>query len=68
MYKYFMKIEPTHTLLYKQKLVNSNLCDLCSMTNKTLEHLFRECPKAANFCGQVGIFLHSKYEQINLDT
>ena len=42
-YKYLFRIIPTNKRLFLQNIVNSNLCDFCSMDIESIQHLFWEC-------------------------
>ena len=59
-YKIITRIIPTNTLLYKQKLTNSNLCDFCSMHYETIEHLFWECPLVTKLWYEVANYMKQK--------
>lgn len=42
-FKYIYRIIPTNKYLHRVKLTSSSLCQFCSETVETLEHLFWEC-------------------------
>ena len=48
-YKYLFRIIPTNKRLFKQNIVNSNLCDFCNMDIETIHHLFWECNQVQIF-------------------
>ena len=42
-YRYIVRIVPTNQFLTKCNIVDSALCELCSMEIETVSHLFWEC-------------------------
>ncbi len=66
-YKYLNKIIATNDYLYKYNIVNSNLCDFCSMSLETNKHLFWECSKSQQFWSELGTFLNNNNIVCNLN-
>ena len=66
-YKFLMRILPCNKKLYKQKLVNSTLCDFCAMNVETTTHLFWECNVTRAFWAELQQFLHNKDFIINFN-
>ena len=66
-YKLINRIIPTNTYLFKCKLTNSNLCDLCSCDIETIVHLFWECPVIQHLWSNLKSFLQSKGITIELN-
>ena len=64
-YKFIMRIIPTNTYLFKCKISNSNLCDLCNRNIETVKHLFWECEHSQHFWSQLKTFLSE--QNINID-
>jgi hypothetical protein len=59
-YKYLMQIIRCNDFLCKYGIVNSNLCDFCSMCTETQRHLFWECNLTQTFWSNLRIYLNSK--------
>ncbi|MES9884044.1 MAG: reverse transcriptase domain-containing protein [Sedimenticola sp.] len=66
-YKCLMRIIATNVHLYKCGIVNSNLCDLCSMAPETYKHLFWECQKSQFFWSELNTFLQDNNINFTLD-
>ena len=58
-YKYIFRIIPTNKRLFIQNIVNSNLCDFCSMHIETIQHLFWECNYVQTFWNKLHRFLQN---------
>ena len=58
-YKYILRIIPTNKRLFLQNIVNSNLCDFCSMDIESIQHLFLECNYAQFFWNDLSRFLQN---------
>ena len=66
-----MRLTATNTYLFRCKLTNSNLCDLCNEYDEDIEHLFWKCREAqhlwnrlADYMYDKGILLYFNYELI----
>jgi hypothetical protein len=66
-YKYIMRIIPTNKLLLKFKIKSTNLCDFCSMSIETLDHLFWYCSYSQHFWNEFTHFLNSLNINIQLN-
>ena len=58
-YKYIFRIVPTNKRLFLQNIVNSNLCDFCSMDIESIQHLFWECNTVQVFWSDLIRFLQN---------
>ena len=65
-YKYSMRIIPNNNFLLKCKLINSALCDFCSMDIETNTHMFSECLHVQQFWRDLVNFLHGFHIDIPL--
>ena len=65
-YKYLMCIIPNNNSLLKCKLVNSALCDFCTMDIETNTHTFWECIYVQQFWRDLVNFLHEFHIDILL--
>ena len=59
-YKYLMHILPNNKQLFKYGMIESSLCDFCSMTTESNIHLFWECSYVQPFWNQIRIFFNVK--------
>ena len=66
-YKYLFRITPRNKRLFKQKIVNSNLCEFCNMYIECLKHLFWECNHTQIFWNNLLQFLKGCNININLN-
>ena len=66
-YKYILRITTTNKRLFKQNIVNCNLCDFCSMYIESLKHLFWEYNHIQIFWNRLDQFLKSCNIFINLN-
>lgn len=66
-YKYVTRILPTNELLYKLKITNSTLCELCNMHTETLKHLFWDCSHVQHFWSRLKTYLIDKQIEFNID-
>ena len=66
-YKYIYRITSTNKRLFKQNIVNCNLCEFCNMYIESLKHLFWECNQVQIFWNSLDNFLKSCNIFINLN-
>jgi hypothetical protein len=66
-YKYIYRITSTNKRLFKQNIVNCNLCEFCNMYIESLKHLFWECNHIQVFWNSLDQFLKSCNIFINLN-
>ncbi len=59
-YKYLMRILGTNKLLLQCNIVNSSLCDFCSMYVENIRHLFWECQHVQHLWSQLRTFLNDR--------
>ena len=59
-YKYMMNIVPNNENLFKYGIVESSLCDLCSMSVETNMHLFWNCPNVHIFWNNIETYIKSQ--------
>ena len=57
-FKFLHRIIPTNKSLFKYKLVNSNICDICNMNIDSIKHLFWECPHVQHFWSELKNYLN----------
>ena len=63
-YKYLMNIIPDNSFLHKCHLVQSSLCDFCTMHPDSIYHMFWECHIVQGFWSEVKLFLEDKFSKI----
>ena len=66
-FKFLHRIIPTNKSLFKYKLVNSNICDICNMNIDSIKHLFWECPHVQHFWNELKNYLNELNIDINLN-
>ncbi len=55
-----MRLNGTNKLRYRCNLINSSLCDFCSMYVETIKHLFWECVHVQHMWSQLRTYLIEK--------
>ena len=65
-FKILHRILPTNKHLFTCKLKNSNLCDFCSSSIETIEHIFWECPITQDMGSQLVTFFNNRCILITL--
>lgn len=66
-YKYVTRILPTNKFLHQIHLVDSSLCDFCTMQVETLRHIFWECPHIQHFWSHLDMFFASQNFNVTLN-
>ena len=66
-YKIINRIIPTNKYLFKCKLTNSSLCDLCSSNVESIVHLFWECPIIQDLWNSLKLYLQTYNIQVEFN-
>ena len=65
--KFLHRIIPTNKSLFKYKIVNSNICDICNMNIDSIKHLFWECLHVQHFWSELKNYLSTLNVDLNLN-
>jgi hypothetical protein len=65
--KFTNRIIPTNKLLFKQKIVNSTLCDFCCRDTETIKHMYYDCQHVQNLWTWIHTWLNEKEVEFNLN-